>query len=95
MPEPRGKDVYLRIYVDSDHDEDNSTRILRTGFLIYMNMALIHWLFKEQLTIETSVFVAKFLAMKYRMEKLQGLQYKLRIMGVPISGPSYIHGENM
>ena len=29
------------------------------------------------------------------MENLQGIRYKLRIMGVPISVPSYIYGENM
>ena len=29
------------------------------------------------------------------MECLRGLRYKLRMMGVPISGPSYIYGDNM
>jgi hypothetical protein len=29
------------------------------------------------------------------MESLRGLQYKLRMMGVGISGPSYIYGDNM
>ena len=29
------------------------------------------------------------------MEHLQALRYKLRMMGVPISGPSYVFGDNM
>jgi len=29
------------------------------------------------------------------MEKLRGLRYKLRMMGVPVTGPSYIYGDNM
>ena len=29
------------------------------------------------------------------IEALQGLQYKLRMMGVQISGPTYIYGDNM
>ena len=33
--------------------------------------------------------------MKAGMEHLHGLQYKLRMMGVPLSGPSYIYGDNM
>jgi hypothetical protein len=33
--------------------------------------------------------------MKQGMEALRGLRYKLRMMGVPISGPSYIYGDNM
>jgi len=33
--------------------------------------------------------------MKNGVEQLRGLRYKLRMMGVPISGPSYVHGDNM
>ena len=33
--------------------------------------------------------------MKIGMETLQRLQYKLRMMGVPISGLSLIYGDNM
>ena len=33
--------------------------------------------------------------MKHGMETLRGLQYKLRMIGVPIKGPSYIYGYNM
>jgi hypothetical protein len=50
---------------------------------------------RQQVTIETSVFGAEFIAMKQGMETLQGLRYKLRMMGVPLSGPSYIYGDNM
>ena len=41
------------------------------------------------------VFRADFLSMKIVMEILQGIRYKLRMMVVPISGPSYINGDNM
>jgi len=67
----------------------------RTGFLIYLNMAPIVWHSKKQATIETSVFGAEFVAMKQGMEALRGLRYKLRMMGVSVSGPSYIYGDNM
>ena len=33
--------------------------------------------------------------MKIGMETLQGLQYKLCMTGVPISGPSLIYGDNI
>ena len=42
-PEPRGKDVDLRLFVDSDHAGDTVTRRSRTGFFIFMNMALVSW----------------------------------------------------
>ena len=50
---------------------------------------------KQQARIETSVFGAEFVAMKIGMEYLRRLCYKLRMMGVGISGPSYIYGDNM
>ncbi|KAI2510101.1 Reverse transcriptase (RNA-dependent DNA polymerase) [Fragilaria crotonensis] len=94
-PPPRGKDVDIRLFVDSDHAGDQRTRRSRTGFLIYLNMSPIVWYSKKQATIETSVFGAEFVAMKHGMETLRGLRYKLRMMGVPIDGPSFIYGDNM
>jgi hypothetical protein len=94
-PEAQGKEVDLRLFVDSDHAGDQRTRQSRTGFIMYLYMAPITWFSKKQSTIETSVFGAKFVAMKQGMETLRGLRYKLRMMGVPLSGPSYIYGDNM
>jgi hypothetical protein len=94
-PEPRGCDIDLRMFVDSDHAGDKLTRRSRTGFIIYLNSSPIVWYSKKQATIETSVFGAEFVAMKQGMEALRGLRYKLRMMGVEISGPSYIYGDNM
>jgi hypothetical protein len=79
---------------DSDHAGDKRTRRSCTGFLIFCNMALIDWVSKKQATIETSVFGAEFVAMKHRIEKLQGLCYKLHMMGIPLTGPSYIFTDN-
>ena len=94
-PPPRGKEVDLRLYVDSDHAGEQQTRRSRTGFFIFINMAPIQWYSKRQSTIETSVFGAEFVAMKNGMEALRGLRYKLRMMGVELTGPSYIYGDNM
>jgi hypothetical protein len=93
--EPRGKDVNLRLYVDSDHAGEKRRRCSRIGFFVFMNTALVQWFSKQQATIETSVFGAEFVAMKIGMESLRGLRYKLSMMGVGISGPSYIYGDNM
>ena len=95
MPEARGKPLDLRMFVDSDHAGEKLTRRSRTGFMIFANNALIHWLSKKQPTVETSVFGAEFVAMKNGMECLRGIRYKLRMMGVPVDAPSYIFGDNM
>jgi hypothetical protein len=54
-------------------------------------MALIDWISKKQATIKTSVSGAEFAAMKHSIEKLRGLRYKLRMMGIPLTGTSYIY----
>jgi hypothetical protein len=94
MPKPLGKDLDVHMMCDSDHAWDKRTRHSRTGFLIFCNMALIDWVSKKQATIETSVFGAEFVAMKHRIETLRGLRYKLRMMGIPLTGPSYIFTDN-
>jgi hypothetical protein len=94
IPEPLGKDVDVRMMCDSDHAGDKWTRCSHTGFLIFCNMALIDWVSKKQATIETSVFGAEFVAMKHGIEKLQGICYKLSMMGIPLTGPSYIFADN-
>jgi hypothetical protein len=40
-PIPRGKEVDLRLFVDSDHAGEQLTRRSWTGFVIYLNMAPI------------------------------------------------------
>ena len=83
------------MFVDSDHAGDKVSRRSRTGFLIYVNTVLVQWFSKKQSTLETSVFSAAFVAMKESIGALHGLRYKLRMMGIPISGPSYIYGDIM
>ena len=72
-----------------------ATNRLEDGFMVYMNMSLINWYSKKQSTIETSVFGAEFVAMKDRIETSHAIHYKLRMMGIPISGALYIYGDNM
>jgi hypothetical protein len=94
MPEPLGKDLDISMMCDSDHAGKKRTRCSCTGFLIFCNMAMIDWVSKQQATIETSVFGAEFIAMKHGVEKLRGLRYKLCMMGIPLTRPSYIFGDN-
>ena len=75
MPEQMGKDIGFKMCMDSDHARYKSTLRPRTGLLIYINMTVMQWISKKQLTIETSVFGADFAAMNHGMETLRGLQY--------------------
>ena len=94
MPEPRGVGPQIVAKVDADHAADTIMRRSRTGFLVYLNCALVYWHSKKQTSVESSSFGSEFVAMKQCCEYLRGLRYKLRMMGIPIDGPSYIYGDN-
>ena len=94
-PEPQVKDVDSCMFVYSDHSGDKVSCISRSGALIYVNTTSVQWFSKEQSTGEISVFGAKFVTMKQGIDALRNQKYMLRMMGIPISGPSYIDGDHM
>ena len=94
-PNPLGKEVSLRMFVEYDHAGDKSDCRSRTGFVIFMNMDMINWHTKKQATVEGAVFGAKFLAMKEGVEALRGIIFKLQMMGVNIDVPTYVYGYKM
>ena len=93
-PKPRGFGFVIRAKVDADHATNTVTRKSRSGFLVYLNSALIYWFSKKQTSVESSSFGSEFCAMKLCCEYLCGLRYKLRMMGIPVEGPAYIYGDN-
>ena len=47
VPDPRCKDIDLRVFVNSDHSGVIVTRRSRTGFFVFMNMSHIEWCSKK------------------------------------------------
>jgi hypothetical protein len=41
---PRGFGFTMQAFIDADHATDSMTCISRTGFLVFLNSALIYWL---------------------------------------------------
>ena len=78
MLEPHGMGFTMRAKVNTDHASDTVTRRSRTGFLVYLNCALVYWWSKKQMRVESSSFGAEFIAMIQCCEYyLRGLRYKL------------------
>jgi len=71
------------------------TRRSRTGIFLFIQNSSIVWFSKKQTSIETSSFGSEFSAMKTAVEMVEGLRYKLRMMGVPINGPCNVKADNM
>ena len=89
-PEARGQAVQINIFCDSDHASNKVTRRSHTGILIYLNDTPIIWYSKAQNTVETSTFGSEFIAMQICVEMIEALRYKLRMLGVPITGPANV-----
>lgn len=93
-PQARGQGFITSAKVDASHGCDTVTRRSRSGFFVWVNSALVCWFSKKQTSVESSSFGSEFCAMKLCCEYLRGLRYKLRMMGIPVNGPTYIHGDN-
>lgn len=94
MPKPKGNPVMMTCFVDANHAGDKVTRRSQTGFIIYLNNAPIDWFSKKQNTCESSTFGLEFVAMRIVTERIKALQYKLRMFGIPIQGPTNVLGDN-
>ena len=93
-PEPRSRSLFLHVFVDSDHAGDKVTRRSQTGILVFCNRAPIAWVSKRQNSVYNSTFGSEFCALKYAVEMIEGLRFKLRSFGVPIDGPSSVYCDN-
>jgi len=94
VPQPRGQVFVVRAKVDAGQASDATTRHSRTGFFVFLNCAPICWLSKKQTSIESLSFGSEFITMKQCCEHLRGLRCKLRMMGIPVDGPTCIFGDN-
>jgi len=90
----RGLGFVMRAYIDADHAGDSMTIRSRTGFLVYLNMATTYWMVKKPTSFETSSFNSELISMKQCTKYIRGLRYKLRMMGIPCEGCSYVYGDN-
>ena len=94
MPILLGKYFTIRVFVDADHAGDSVTRRSRTGFVVFLNIALIYWLSKKQTSCEMTTFGSELCAMKHATKYVRELWYKLHLFGTPTHEPAFIFGDN-
>ena len=94
MPKPKGKPANLVIYADADHAHDQLTRRSVTGILLFINSTPIKWYSKRQNTVETSTYGAELVALRIAIDIVVEFRYKLRMMGIPLKGPSQVLCDN-
>jgi hypothetical protein len=94
VPEQRGRSVSMTCFVDADHARCRLTCRSHTGVLIYVNRAPILWYSKRQNTVESATYSAEFCAMRTAIDMIEGLRYKLRMLGVGLDGPTHVLCDN-
>ena len=94
MPEPRGKPVTITTFVDANLMHDMVTGRSVTGIIHMMNKTPIEWFCKRQNQVETATYGSEFMALRIGVEQIMELRYMLRMLGVPVEGPSWIFGDN-
>ena len=94
VPKPMVDEMEISVFVDSDHAHDKVTRRSMTGMIIFVGRTPIFYSSKRQGAIETSTYSAEFCALKQATEEAISVRYMLRCLGVTVTRPTRIFGDN-
>jgi hypothetical protein len=65
-----------------------------SGVIHLVNQTPIQWFCKKQNVVETATYGSEFMVARQATEQIMDLRYTLRMMGIPIDGPSWMFGDN-
>ena len=93
-PEPKGESVRLTHFWGANLMHDLTTGRSATGTPHMINQTPANWCSKRQLTVETAACGSELVAGQTAAEQVMDTHCTLRVMGVPIDGPSHMFGDN-
>jgi hypothetical protein len=94
FPKPMGQELDVAIFFDSDHAHDKVTGRSISGVIVMVGSTPIVWKSKRQGAVQTSTYGAEFSAMRLATEEAITIRYMLRSLGVGVSHPSNLSGDN-
>jgi hypothetical protein len=94
FPEPRGKELPVSIFFDSDHAHDKVTGRSISGLIVMVGSTPITWKSRRQGATATSTYGAEFYAMKLATEEAITIRYMLRSLGIPVTEPCHMYGDS-
>jgi len=95
VPKPFYPEIQITAFVDSDHAHDLVTRRSISGMILFLGRTPVYYSSKRQSSVTTSTYGAEFNAMRSATEEIFALRYALRSMGVHVSSPTKVFGDNM
>ena len=94
LPDPLLDELAITAYVDSNHAHDKATHRSMIGLIIFIGRTPVFYMAKRQGAIETSTYSAEFITMKTVVEEVISVRYMLRCLGVKVTKPTNILGDN-
>jgi hypothetical protein len=94
MPTPLGKPFRTTTYEDANLVHCLVTGRSMSGIIHLVNQTPIQWFCKKQNVVETATYGSEFMVARQATEQIMDLRYTLRMMGIPIDGPSWMFGDN-
>jgi hypothetical protein len=94
FPVPKGKELPVSIFFDSDHGHDRKTGRSISGVIVMVEHTPIVWKSRRQGAVATSTYGAEFYAMKLATEEAITIRYMLRSLGIPVTNPCHMYGDS-
>lgn len=95
LPVPLMNELSTNIFIDSNHGHDRITGRSITGMISFVGRTPITNVSKRQSSVQTTTFGAEFVALKKAVEEAITIRYYLRSMGVAVTKPVIIYGDNL
>ena len=95
FPTPYGSELQITFMCDADHAHDQRTRRSITGIVGHVGSTPCFWSSKRQGTVASSTYAAEFMALRNATEEIMHMRYVLRCLGVPVTKPSALFGNNL
>jgi hypothetical protein len=93
QPVPRGKVMHTTTYQDANLYHDLVTGRTMSGIIHIVNQTPVILFCKKQQTVETATYGSEFMVARQPAQQIIKLHYTLRMMGIPLDGPSWMFGD--
>jgi len=89
------KPIDITVHFNASSACNLITRRSVTGIIVFLGSTPTRWHCKKQNTVERSTYGAEIVAGRLGVEVALEFRYVLRLLGVPIIGPTRMLGDNM
>jgi hypothetical protein len=91
---PRGMPGQINTFVDANRAHNRVTPFAHWYSDLSESSSYFMWYSKAQATVESSTFGSEFIAKHQVTDMIEGLRYKLRMLGVPLEGSANVLSVN-